>query len=80
MGFQIDENHVLQKYINEPGKSKIVVPDNVKVIGINAFHSCRTLESITLPDTVEEIEFGPFGETPFQGCVNLKEIAKLNQI
>ena len=51
MGFQITNDGVLKKYIEENGVSEVVIPDCVKEIGERAFEHC-TLKSITIPDSV----------------------------
>lgn len=48
---------------------EIQIPDSVETIGINAFHNCQDLESITLPASLKTIEVGAFS-----GCRNLSEI------
>jgi hypothetical protein len=47
------ENGVLRKYIGEGGD--VVIPDGVTDIGYEAFNNCRTITSITMPDSVTEI-------------------------
>lgn len=53
------------------GNSKnVVVPDGVKVIGYSAFYQSRdSIESVVLPDSVEEIQSYSFAR-----CKNLKKI------
>ena len=43
--------------------------DNLKTIGDSAFFGCKDLESISIPNSVEEI-----GMSAFADCVNLKRI------
>ena len=59
MGFQITNDGVLKKYIEEKGVSEVVIPDCVKEIGERAFEYC-TLKSITIPDSVTSIGEGAF--------------------
>lgn len=49
--------------------------EGVTNIGLNAFFNCYRLESIELPDSVEEI-----GGYAFYGCENLKQIKFLGRI
>ena len=55
MGFVINERNVLEKYIQEKGVTKAVVPDNVIRIDRNAFSNCRGLTSIFIPNSVEDV-------------------------
>ena len=55
MGFEIN-NGRLEKYIEEPGVTSIVVPNGVEVIGESAFANCRQLESIILNEGIKSIE------------------------
>lgn len=48
---------------------EIVIPDNIKEIGDEAFSDCKNLTSITIPSSVKYI-----GEFAFLWCVKLKEI------
>ena len=46
MGFQITNDGVLKKYIEENGVSEVVIPDCVKEIGERAFFGCSSLDFI----------------------------------
>ena len=54
--------------------------DGLPVIDISsgAFHSCRTLKKISIPDTIKNIDYGFSGGnstgSPFSACSNLEEI------
>ena len=63
MGFQITNDGILEKYIEEEGVTEVVIPDCVKEIGEQAFCNCSNLTSITIPDSVADI-----GEGAFDGC------------
>ncbi len=63
----IIENGVLVKCINPIGK--IVIPDNVTVIGNSAFHGAKELTEVIIPDSVTEI-----GAAAFMSCGNLTTV------
>jgi len=48
---------------------EVVLNEGLKKIGIEAFHRCDSLESITFPSTLREIIDGAFKD-----CNNLKQI------
>lgn len=50
-------------------KEKVVIPDNVTVIGRHAFFCNDTVESVTIPASVETVE-----QQAFYGCNKLKAI------
>ena len=50
-------------------KEEYSVPEGVRIIGEDAFHSCNNLKSIILPESVERIENFAFG-----ACFSLKSI------
>lgn len=49
--------------------SEVVIPDNVKQIGAEAFKNCESITQVQIPDSVEII-----GEAAFMGCSNLVNI------
>ena len=53
--YHIYESFSGMKYLNE-----VTFPESLKKIGNNAFSECPALKSITMPDGVEEIEYGAF--------------------
>ena len=61
------ENGVLKKYIGL--ESKIVIPEGVQGIAIEAFCGCSHLESITIPQGVTSI-----GWTAFKNCSSLHTV------
>ena len=71
MGFRI-ENGILVEYIEEPGVTEVVVPDGIKIIGEFAF-SCSGLVSITLPNSITDIDEGAFQNCPHLTTVILPE-------
>lgn len=74
MGFEIN-NGRLEKYIEEPGVTSIVVPNGVEVIGESAFANCRQLESIILNEGIKSIE-----SNAFKYCVKLKHLVIPNSV
>ncbi len=64
--FVIDDGY-LTSYIGNA--KEIVIPDEVKVIGIRAFEMCESIESVVIDGKVEKIE-----NEAFCGCVNLKKV------
>jgi hypothetical protein len=55
----------LKKYMGE--STEVVIPDNVKIIGRDAFNQCKAITAVKIPDSVVEIECWAFA-----GCTNLK--------
>ena len=49
--------------------NEVVLNEGLQKIGLDAFHGCKSLESITLPSTVTEIERGAF-----YNCINLRKV------
>ena len=73
--FIIDDDNNLVAYVGS--EDNIVIPDGVKVIGMNAF-SGKDMKSVTIPSSVTKIE-----RTAFYGCKNLESItipASVNSI
>lgn len=56
-------------YLVESDITEIVIPNNIKEIGYNAFSYCEELNKICLPNNLITIE-----EEAFQYCKNLKQI------
>lgn len=50
-----------------------VIPENVRIIGEDAFRNCKKLKSITLPESVTSIK-----EFAFLSCENLESLKILN--
>jgi len=63
--FEIDDG-ILLKYKSD--KQHVVVPKNVIKIGNESFKRCSSLESVEIPEGVEEIG------GVFYGCYSLKNI------
>ena len=65
-----------EKLVGYLGSDSIInIPDNVKIIGTNAFEFCTKINSINIPETVTTIE-----EYAFKGCTGLTEIKLSNSI
>lgn len=63
----IIEDGILKSY---KGNSKeIIIPDNVKSIGYQAFYNNNNITKVIMPKSVEEIRWSAFGN-----CVNLEKI------
>lgn len=61
------QNGILKKYHGT--KSSLVIPDDVRTIGVMAFEECTSLVEVNIPDGVTAIE-----ESAFQNCTNLTSI------
>ena len=58
------------KYFEDSGIERIVIPSNVTGIGWAAFRDCKNLNYIIVPDSVIRI-----GEKAFQDCISLELIS-----
>ena len=67
IGGFILKDGVLTKYTGNAGE--VVIPNDVKIIGEQAFFECKSLISVTIPDTVTAIE-----KNTFIACDNLTNI------
>ena len=67
MNFEIKDG-VLEKQLDDDNQ-KVVIPDNVTVIGSGAFGNCSSITSVTIPETVVSI-----GERAFEDCDSLTDI------
>ncbi len=59
----------LVRYPNGKTEKNFEIPSNINVIEGNAFYNCKNLNSITLSDTIKEIQYGAF-----EGCSGLTVI------
>lgn len=85
VAFVVSENSANDYANNYSGLTTVTIPDTVEsesgdkyaVLGINpsAFKNCRSLTSITLPDSLVEIY-----ESAFEGCIGLKSIVIPNSV
>jgi hypothetical protein len=53
------------------GVKRVVIKDGVRTLGRNSFWNARTIETITIPETVRQI-----GYNPFAYCINAEFIVK----
>lgn len=68
--FEIEINGNIVRLKKYKGRSEIVeIPDNVNVIGREAFYGCKTIKQIIIPEGVFEI-----GGWAFSGCESLEKI------
>lgn len=55
--------------------TEIIIPNNIKKIGEDAFHECESLTNITIPDSVTSI-----GDSAFSFCKSLNNITIPNSV
>lgn len=60
-------------FIFVSGREEVIIPDNVKSIGYDAFQECDDLKRVTIPQTIESI-----AEEAFIDCDNLEHVIILN--
>jgi hypothetical protein len=65
--FDIRGNGVLFKYNGTD--ANVVIPEEVKIIGLNAFYQNSTMESVVIPDSVVSI-----GPAAFMACIHLEQV------
>ena len=68
MGFEI-ERGVLKRYIDEPGVTDVIIPENVKKISRYAFYGCTEIINVTIPESVLGVD-----DSAFYGCLSLRRI------
>lgn len=59
----------------DPTAVNVIIPDDVAIIGDEAFKDCTTLKSVIIPNSVTEI-----GIDAFSGCTSLKSITIPNSV
>lgn len=70
MPFKINKKeHLLEKYIEEPGVTEVIIPEGIKEIDRSAFENCQTIRRVVLPEGLEKI-----GGRAFFDCIALAEI------
>lgn len=74
LSYEVVDGEILITDCEETADGEIVIPEEidsipVTCIGAMAFYHCRTIDSVSMPDTVTEI-----GERAFMGCYELKTI------
>ena len=55
------------------GREEVVIPENVKRIGYNAFQDCDDLKRLTIPESIEFID-----NEAFLDCESLEQVTVLN--
>lgn len=79
--FELNKKGKLIKYNEIKGKTDVVIPDDVKIIGLSAFSNCTSLTNITIPDSINQI-----GGYAFYNCTGLtsitipKNVAEINYL
>ena len=58
---------VLTKYVGD--SEEVIVPEDVREIGVSAFDRVETIKKITLPESIKVI-----AKWAFYGCKNLEDI------
>ena len=58
------------RYIEKPSEREAIVPDEVAVIGNDAFRGCGNIEKVTLPVTAKRIMSYAFAD-----CFSLRDVA-----
>lgn len=72
-------------YIGYPGERNsyletVVLPNNLKIIGEDAFRFSHNLKEINLPNTIEEIRYGAFYQCYSLENISFKELKNLRRI
>ena len=68
MGFIIKKT-VLERYIEEPGVDKVVVPEGITIINHSAFQFCGNIKEVVIPEGVTQI-----GYDCFASCKALEKV------
>lgn len=55
-------------------KRQIVIPDNIKALGLGTFSDCRNLEKVDLPEGLISIGLGKNESRTFMNCTSLTSI------
>lgn len=66
---KINDDGVLEGYIEHESELTVRIPDNVTVIGARAFSDCTYIKRVVIPKTVHVIE-----EEAFLNCSSLREV------
>lgn len=62
-------------FIFVANREEVVIPENVKSIGYDAFQECDDLKRVTIPKAIESIS-----EEAFLHCQNLEQVTMLNPV
>lgn len=63
-------NSYMRDFCVLPNVKRFIISEGVKKIGYGAFQSCKSLEYISLPSSLEDVD-----SYIFRGCPNIKEFA-----
>ena len=66
-------------FFKEAGIKSIVIPGSVKVIGVRAFGSCTSVESLTIEDGVEKIESWAFQDLAIKELVIPGSVSEIEE-
>lgn len=69
MSFQIINDCFLNRYIEEPDETDVIIPEGIEVIGKQAFFVSGNMKSVTFPSTLKYVQ-----PHAFECCYHLKEI------
>lgn len=56
---------------------KVILPDNITDLGWRAFQSCKSMTTITLPETIKSIGTEALQNTSITGVVNLPNVTSI---
>ena len=69
----VTEDGILAAYARAVMEKDLIIPDGVKIVAGSVFRGCETLETVTIPESVDELE-----DWAFRDCPNLREFKGSN--